>query len=237
VKFTEAKLAQTFIELLEQKGIPYFPGNTISRNDDEVLVDKDLKTYLLKQYRAEKLTETEPLKIVRKVKTNPASDLYESNQSIMKLISDGFILKREKRSKKDLYIQLINYSGLEKYQNPESHKLETVVAEEIKKYATDNNIYKIVNQLEITGSQKRISDGILYINGLPLVVFEFKSAIREEATIYDAYLQLTTRYKRDIIRNFVFIPDSSKKDEKMYDKHLNWATRKLFGEEEFETDH
>ena len=39
---------------------------------------------------------------------------------------------------------------------------------------------------------------ILYINGLPLVLFEFKSAIREEATIHDAYVQLTTRYTRDI---------------------------------------
>ncbi len=45
---------------------------------------------------------------------------------------------------------------------------------------------------------KRIPDGILYINGLPLVVFEFKSAIREEATIHDAWVQLTTRYRRDI---------------------------------------
>ena len=57
---------------------------------------------------------------------------------------------------------------------------------------------KVVNQLEIIGYEKRIPDGILYINGLPLVVFEFKSAIREEATIHDAYKQLTIRYRRDI---------------------------------------
>ena len=65
---------------------------------------------------------------------------------------------------------------------------------------------KIVNQLEIEGrEEKRIPDGILYINGLPLVVFEFKSAIREdEATIHDAYVQLTTRYRRDIPQLFVF---------------------------------
>ena len=55
----------------------------------------------------------------------------------------------------------------------------------------DQNIYKIVNQLEIQGFEKRIPDGILYINGLPLVVFEFKSAIRDETTIHDAYMQLT----------------------------------------------
>lgn len=44
----------------------------------------------------------------------------------------------------------------------------------------------------------RISDGILYVNGLPLVVFEFKRAVREEVNIHEAYVQLTTRYRRDI---------------------------------------
>ena len=44
----------------------------------------------------------------------------------------------------------------------------------------------------------------MYINGLPLVVFEFKSAIREEATIYDAFKQLTVRYRRDIPELFKY---------------------------------
>lgn len=61
-----------------------------------------------------------------------------------------------------------------------------------------------MNQLEILGTEKRIPDGILYINGLPLVVFEFKSAVREEATIFDAYKQLTVRYRRDIPELFKF---------------------------------
>ena len=62
----------------------------------------------------------------------------------------------------------------------------------------DPNIYHIVNQLEIDGREKRIPDLILYINGLPLVVFEFKSAIRENATLHNAFEQLTKRYARDI---------------------------------------
>ncbi|EDE8092526.1 type I restriction endonuclease, partial [Salmonella enterica subsp. enterica serovar Anecho] len=64
-----------------------------------------------------------------------------------------------------------------------------------------------VNQLTITGkeNQPRIPDAILYINGLPLVVFEFKSAVREqEANIGDAYKQLCTRYRRDIPQLFVY---------------------------------
>ena len=36
------------------------------------------------------------------------------------------------------------------------------------------------------------------------MVFEFKSAIREEATIFDAYNQLTIRYRRDIPELFKY---------------------------------
>jgi type I restriction enzyme R subunit len=36
------------------------------------------------------------------------------------------------------------------------------------------------------------------------VVFEFKSAIREEATIHNAFEQLTLRYKRDIPELFKY---------------------------------
>jgi type I restriction enzyme R subunit len=70
--------------------------------------------------------------------------------------------------------------------------------------AIDCNVYKFVNQLEIAGTEKRIPDGIIYINGLPLVVFEFKSAIREEATVFDAFNQLTIRYRRDIPELFKY---------------------------------
>jgi type I restriction enzyme R subunit len=99
------------------------------------------------------------------------------------MLSDGFILKREDRNQKDIYIQLINYSGLNKHRQPEAEQLISITAETEEQYPPDTNIYKFVNQLEIVGTEKRIPDGIVYINGLPLVVFEFKSAIREEATI------------------------------------------------------
>ena len=39
---------------------------------------------------------------------------------------------------------------------------------------------------------------------MPLVVFEFKTAIQENTTIHNAYVQLTTRYKRDIPQLFIY---------------------------------
>jgi hypothetical protein len=62
-----------------------------------------------------------------------------------------------------------------------------------------------VNQLEIQGREhNRIPDGIVYINGIPLVVLELKSAIKENTTIEDAYKQLTVRYRRDIPELFKY---------------------------------
>ena len=180
MKFTEAQLEQAFIELLTQEDIPHVLGGDIVRSEEEVLIKEDLKAFLLNQYKEDRLTETEADQIIRQLEVFSSSDLYESNKAIMKLISDGFALKREDRSQKDIWIYLIDYSE------------------------KNNNTYKIVNQLEITGYHKRIPDGILYINGIPLVVFEFKTSINENVTIHDAYVQLTTRYKRDIPELFKY---------------------------------
>ncbi len=180
VKFTEAKLEQAFIELLRNEGYSHFSGKTIVRAEDEVLIEDDLKQYLKNRYAKDNITENEIQSIILQLKTLPASDLYETNKTIMRWLADGFPLKREDRSQKDIWVYLIDYSDKNK------------------------NTYKFVNQLEITGNEKRIPDGIIYINGLPVVVFEFKSAIREEATIYNAYEQLTIRYKRDIPELFKY---------------------------------
>ena len=172
MKFTEAKLEAAIIDLLGQERYPHLLGQDIVRDSKEVLLKDDLRGFLAKQYKADKITDSEIDSIIRKLELLSSSDLYESNKAVMKMLSDGFDLKREDRSQKDIHIDLIDYSD------------------------SDDNNYKIVNQLEIQGYEKRIPDGILYINGLPLVVFEFKSAVREDATIHDAYKQLTVRYRR-----------------------------------------
>jgi type I restriction enzyme R subunit len=204
MKFTEAQLELAFIELLQKQGIQYFPGNTFLRNQDEVLIKEDLKEYLQKRYKKENITSGEIEQIIRKIQAYPASDLYESNKAIMKIVSDGFILKREDRSQKDLYIQLIDYSGLAAFKDPNPEELTQVLGDVPQTYKTDLNSYKFVNQFEIYGYEKRIPDGILFINGIPLVVFEFKTAIRENTTIHDAYKQITTRYRRDIPELFKY---------------------------------
>lgn len=204
MKFTEASLEKAFTELLGQEGFPHHLGITLSRKPEEVLIEEDLQAFLLSQYAGQGITVNETKSIILQLKSLSSSDLYESNKTFLKLLSDGFILKREDRNQKDIYIQLIDYSGLNNHRFPKEDEVLTIVAEPEVEYGEDNNIYKFVNQLEIFGTEKRIPDGIVYINGLPLVVFEFKSAIREEATIFDAFKQLTVRYRRDIPELFKY---------------------------------
>ncbi|MFN7845593.1 MAG: type I restriction endonuclease subunit R, partial [Bacteroidota bacterium] len=213
MKFTEEKLEKAFTELLGQEGFPHHLGITITRKPEDVLIEEDLQNFLLAQYAGQGITVNEIKSIILQLKSLSASDLYESNKTFLKMLSDGFILKREDRNQKDIYIQLIDYSGLNNHRQPNADSLPWIAGEKEQKsftsekrgnYKMDNNVYKFVNQLEIFGSEKRIPDGIIYINGLPLIVFEFKSAIREEATIFDAFKQLTIRYRRDIPELFKY---------------------------------
>ena len=225
MKFTEAQLESAIIELLEAEGYPHVLGEALGERSSRcvtstkdgagaptlpgVLIKADMRAFLAKQYAADAITPQEIEAVIKQLEGYSAADLYESNKAIMKLVSDGFLLKREDRDQKDLYVQLIDYSGLVAFREPTPDQVPSIVAEDEAEFnaagaTSSQNIFKIVNQLEIIGHEKRIPDGILYINGLPLVVFEFKSAIREEATIHDAFIQLTVRYKRDIPELFKY---------------------------------
>lgn len=179
-KFTEAKLEEVFVESFKEKGYAHFTGKELKRDLEDVLLEEDLISFLLNQYKSQGLTHQEAKSIVMQVKTLPASDLYDSNKRFMQWLSDGFSFKREDRNQKDIWIYLIDYTE------------------------ANQNIYKFVNQLEIVGVEKSRPDGVVYVNGLPLVVFEFKTAINPNCNIHDAYKQLTSRYRKSIPDLFVY---------------------------------
>ncbi|MGX9360430.1 type I restriction endonuclease subunit R [Pantoea ananatis] len=242
MKFTEERLEQAIIELLEKEGYLHTVGDAIDRAYEDVLIKSDLREFLFKRYQSVGITEYEIEKIIHMLEYFPASDLYDTNKAIMKLISDGFLLKREDTSQKDLYIQLIDFSSSIGDLNLEA-KGKCQVDDLGRDYipSQDLNVYRIVTQMGIKGYELRIPDGILYINGLPLVVFEYKSAIREDASIYDAYKQITIRYDRDIPDLFKYnalciISDGV--NNKMgsyfapYEFYYSW--RKITGEEKLD---
>lgn len=172
--FNEQALEMAIMELFQNEGYTYTNGEQIHKELADVLLRDDLTAYLMGRYATQGITSLEVRNATARLTANAGQSIYENNVATFRLLTEGFAIKRENASLPDLFIEPIDF------ENPE------------------NNIFRIVNQLEIKGTEKRIPDGIVYINGLPVVVLEFKSAVKESTTIMDAYTQLTVRYRRDI---------------------------------------
>ena len=174
--FNESQLEQSIIALLQEQGYEYMKGEDIARNLDEVVLHDDLAEYLHNRYKNDGITDQEVETAIRVIMQQTGGSLYDENKHTIHLLMDGFSLKREDPSKQNLYIYPITFD-----EPNQKH-----------------NLFKVVNQFDIVGNQHRIPDAIVFVNGLPVVVFEFKNALKQNTTIEDAYKQLTIRYRRDI---------------------------------------
>lgn len=174
--FNEHTLELSIMELFQHEGYIYTSGEEIHKEAGEVLLRGDMRAYLKSRYQGAGITPLEIESVLAKLTANTGFSLYDNNAQTYRLMTEGFSLKRENTALPDLFIEPIDFS----------------------EEGRENNLFRIVNQLEIKGTEKRIPDGIVYVNGLPVVVLEFKSAVKEDTTIMDAYKQLTIRYRRDI---------------------------------------
>lgn len=173
--FNEHALEMSIMELFKDEEYVHVNGRQIHRHKSEVLLLEDLRQYLYDQYSSDGITSGEIETAIFMLR-NISGTLYEANKFAYRLLCNGWTLEREDSEQKDIHIRFINFDEPKK------------------------NIFKIVNQFEIEGvdNQLRIPDGIVFINGIPVIVLEFKSAVQENTTIMDAYKQLTVRYRRDI---------------------------------------
>ena len=172
-QFTEEQLENAIIKLFKgMDGYDYVHGETIHRKYEDVLIEDDLTIFLSNKYND--LTENEIAKIVSRLKNIPSAPLYAGNRDAFWLINEGFDFQRDESGKIALHI---NYIDLE---------------------TPSNNSFKIVNQYSVQGERLRRPDLLLFINGIPLAIFEFKTAVEEDKTIHDAWEQIHIRYCRDI---------------------------------------
>ena len=173
-KFTEAELEQAIIELFTVQGYTYVHGENIHRQYEDILLLDDLRSFLTVRYEAENFSDVEIQKIINKLNLINATPLYIGNREAFWLVNEGFDLIRDDISKVALHVDYIDFD------HPE------------------NNIFKVVNQYSVQGEHLRRPDLLVFINGIPVAICEFKTAIEEDTTIYDAWEQITIRYCRDI---------------------------------------
>lgn len=173
-QFTEAQLEEAIIALFKQQEYTYVHGERIHRKYDDILLLDDLRAFMQARYANDGLSDVELQKIVNRLQLIPSSPLYSGNRETFWLVNEGFDLVRDDVSKVALHIDYIDFD------NPQ------------------NNIFKVVNQYSVQGERLRRPDLLVFINGIPIAICEFKSAINEDTTVYDAWEQITIRYNRDI---------------------------------------
>lgn len=97
---TEAQLEASIIQLFLEQRYDYRPGETIVRKDKtEVLQKDDLRTYLKERYAGEAITEMEVENAIRRIEQTSGGTLYDENHDFMKLLMNGFSMKREDPAK------------------------------------------------------------------------------------------------------------------------------------------
>lgn len=171
-KFTEDQLEQAIIELFQLQGYTHVHGENIHRQYEDILLEDDLRSFLLDRYPD--LSTGELQKIINKIALIQSTPLYTGNKETFWLVNEGFDLQRDDITKIALHVDYIDYDH------------------------PDKNIFKVVNQYSVQGERLRRPDLLIFINGIPITICEFKSAINEDTTVFDAWEQITKRYTRDI---------------------------------------
>jgi len=175
-RYYESDFEYAMIDLLHEEGWSYAFGNSVKRKlKKDVIIQEDLIDFLSKTNSD--LNNDEIVSIVDMVRLNGESSDFATLHKFYGWCVNG--VKFIPSSGTPRLINLIDFN------NPE------------------NNDFKVVNQFEVeytdNGNQKvRIPDVLLFINGIPLCIFELKNPSDDKATIYDAWEQINVRYWRDI---------------------------------------
>jgi len=171
---TEDDIEQNLIELLKIQGYQYFHGSQIVPSDEDsqrdafdgVVLEKQLKASLRKLNPD--LPESARVEAYQHALHLGSDDIMGNNEKFHHMLTDGITVEYFKDGQSiGLQVKLIDF------ENPE------------------NNDFWVVNQFVIKeNNQSKRLDVVLFVNGLPLVVVELKSAISEKATLERAYTQI-----------------------------------------------
>lgn len=174
-KFTESELEAAIIQLFKNEGYSYQNGEFMHREFDEILNTGEVRSFLANRYAKDHITDAELDTCIARLENISDTPLYDGNRETFLLVTEGFDLVREDTGTLPLHIDYIDFSDF------------------------TQNSFKVINQYSITdGDETRRPDLIVFINGIPVGICEFKTAIEENKTVHDAWKQITVRYNRDI---------------------------------------
>ena len=171
-KYYEDDYELAVLELLTNAGWEYECGYDIHRETDDVILREDFRDYLTRRYGY--FSDDEIDALIAHITSFSNQSLYRSMKQTYKLLQKGFFLRRDDGSEQ--FIDFFDY-GID---------------------GDSVNVFKAVNQFEFIEYKSRRPDVVLFINGIPVSVFELKNPSDDTVSIADAYDQTHIRYAQDI---------------------------------------
>ena len=81
--FNEAVLEQAIIDKFKEEGYQYVSGDDLHRELTDVLIEDDLKSFLLSKYADNRITVDEVQNIINSVKSASALPVYDANKRML----------------------------------------------------------------------------------------------------------------------------------------------------------
>lgn len=177
--YTEANYENAVIEVFRDTlGYGYAYGPDVARDYAEPLYLDELLPALRRINS--KLPESALIEAVYKLRNFEGGTIFKKNVDFMDYLQNGisvnFFDKGEQRA---ALVRLVDYENV------------------------DKNTFTAANQWTIIENSEKRPDVIMFLNGLPVVLFELKSPSREETDASEAFLQLRN-YMHEIPSLFTY---------------------------------
>ena len=176
--YTEADYESTNIELFENMGWRHVYGPDLDRDYRDPLYEEVLDD-AIRRINPD-MPESAIREAIFKLKNFDNADIVHKNGVLMDYIQHGvevrYLVGSEERAG---LVYLVDYK------NP------------------DNNSFVIANQWTFIENSNKRPDVLLFLNGLPVVLMEFKSPSREETDASEAYAQIRN-YMHEIPSMFIY---------------------------------
>ena len=226
----ESDIEEAAIEwLLQLKPYHYLHGEDIHRNRKKAVLEDRFENFLQQTYKHV------PAKVLAEVKQeflfNAGTDIHQRNHAFHLKLSKG-ISKTWKEHPSGSHEGHSSNSPLGENQEFPSREGPGEGKQHFQHFYPINydephkNDFLVVNQFTIDGKNRRRPDLIIFINGLPIVLFEFKNLFDQDATVENAFNQVS-HYIEDIPQVFetnalTILSDGSTTLHGMYSSGMEW---------------
>ncbi len=177
--YTEANYENAVIEVFhDMLGYGYVYAPALARDYSDPLYMDELLPALRRVNP--KLPEAALSEVVYKVRNFEGGTMLQKNIQFMDCLQNGISVNYfDKGEQRSVLVNLVDFENAE------------------------SNTFTVANQWTIIENSEKRPDVLVFLNGLPVVVFELKSPSREETDASEAYLQLRN-YMREIPSLFIY---------------------------------